>query len=68
MIKTQNTTNGIMTAKDLMNALSKVPADTQVVINHYNELFNIVAIDFPNFESSFAITLSTADTFDPRQF
>ena len=67
MNKTMGTNNGILTIKDLMNALVGLPEGTQIIAEN-DELFNIVGIEFPNFKDTFAVTLKTADTFDPRQF
>lgn len=51
-----------------MTALSGLPEDTQIVTENEDYYLNILGIELPNNDDSFAIVLKTADTFDPRQF
>lgn len=68
------TYNGILTVGDLKKiiALANISDDTQIVIRHDmksdQEFFNIQEINLPDEDQYFALTLSTADTFDARQF
>jgi len=61
-------TSGILTIKELMTALAGLPEDTQIVTENEDYYLNILGIELPNNDDSFAIVLKTADTFDPRQF
>lgn len=66
--------NGILTIGDLkrMIELAKLSDDVQIVIRHDvksdQEFFNVQEINLPDDDSYFALTLTTADTFDARQF
>lgn len=68
------TNNGILTIGDLkrMIELAKLSDDVQIVIRHDvksdQEFFNVQEINLPDDDSYFALTLTTADTFDARQF
>lgn len=68
------TFNGILTVGDLKKiiALANLSDDTQIVIRQDmksdQEFFNIQEINLPDEDSYFALTLTTADTFDARQF
>ncbi len=70
MNKTIGTNNGILTVKDLITALSGLPEDVQIIVEDVQNdvMLNLVGVDLPNNDDSFAIVLKTADTFDPRQF
>lgn len=74
MHKHHRTFKGILTVGELKKIIEmgQLSDETQIVIHHdpesLSEYFNVSRIDLPDEDSYFALTLTTADTFDARQF
>ena len=69
-----NTEKGILTVGQMMEFLSNYRDDVQIVISvsddvieHNAEWANVVAIEHTT-DEAYAISLTTANTFDARQF
>ena len=63
------TFNGILTLGQFRQFTQHLSDDTQIVTDDQNDWYwNIKSVQLPDQENYFAITLNTANDFDPRQF
>lgn len=63
------TLNGVLTLGQFRQFTKHLSDDTQIVTDNQNGWYwNIQSVQLPDQENYFAITLNTANDFDPRQF
>lgn len=73
------TYKGILTVKELRQAIAGLDDSTQVTISspmnqetpldwYQSEAWNVEQVDVPDFDETFSLNLIIADTFDARQF
>jgi hypothetical protein len=59
---------GILTLAQFRKMTEYLPADTQIVVANEEWYLNISGTYLPDGDSYFAITFTTTDDFDARQF
>jgi len=63
-----SSSKGILTLAQFRKMTENLPEDTQIVVANEDWFLNISGTYLPDNDSYFAITFTTTDDFDARQF